>query len=197
MAVPPNGALLVVDMQVDFCPGGALPVSAGDEIVPRLNAYIGLFRKADRPILASRDWHPEQTTHFVTQGGAWPPHCVQGTEGAAFHPYLLLPANALILSKGMGADEDAYSAFEARDDEGRSLVYHLHALQVGHLYVGGLALDFCVKASALDAAREGLSATLLIDATRAVNLDPHDAELAVEELVRWGVQLATFEALAR
>lgn len=195
MTIGSNSALLIVDMQVDFCPGGALPISGGDEIVPRLNAYIGLFRKAKRPILASRDWHPEQTAHFVTQGGPWPPHCVQGTEGAAFHPDLALPEDALIVSKGMGRDEDAYSAFQARDEERRSLVDRLRALQVKHLYVGGLALDYCVKASALDASKEGLDATLLIDATRAVNLDPHDAELAIEELVRWGVQLATFETL--
>jgi len=197
MPIKANSALLIVDMQNDFCPGGALPVSEGDMIVPRLNAYIRLFRKLGRPILASRDWHPPQTTHFVTQGGPWPPHCIQDTPGARFHPDLALPADALLVSKGMGADEDAYSAFQARDDQGRPLADRLRTLRVEHLYVGGLALDYCVKASALDAITQGLGATLLVDATRAVNIQPHDAELAVEELVRSGVELATIERLCK
>ena len=195
MPIKANSALLIVDVQNDFCPSGALPVSEGDRIVPRLNAYIRLFRKLGRPILASRDWHPPQTTHFVTQGGPWPPHCIQNTPGARFHPDLALPADALIVSKGMGDQEDAYSAFQARDDQGRSLANRLRALRVEHLYVGGLALDYCVKACALDAIAQGLGATLLADATRAVNIQPHDAELAVEELVRTGVELATIETI--
>ena len=195
MPIKPNAALLIVDMQNDFCPGGALPVSEGDSIVPRLNAYIRLFRQAGRPIIASRDWHPTQTTHFLSQGGPWPAHCVQNTSGAQFYPDLDLPEDVLVVSKGMGAEEDAYSAFQARDDQGRSLGERLRALGVKHLYVGGLALDYCVRASALDASRQGVGATLLIDATRAVNVHPHDGELAVEELVRSGVELATIETL--
>ena len=195
MPIKANSALLIVDMQNDFCPGGALPVSEGDSIVPRLNAYIRLFRELGRPIVASRDWHPPQTTHFVPQGGPWPPHCIQNTAGARFHPDLALPPDALIFSKGMGDQEDAYSAFQARDDQGRSLADRLRALGLEHLYVGGLALDYCVKASALDAIAQGLGATLLVDATRAVNVNPHDAELALEELVRAGVELATIERL--
>ena len=195
MPIKANSALLIVDMQNDFCPGGALPVSEGDSIVPKLNAYIRLFREAGRPIVATRDRHPPQTTHFVTQGGPWPPHCIQDTPGARFHPDLALPGDALIFSKGMGAQEDAYSAFQARDDRSRPLADRLRALRVEHLYVGGLALDYCVKASAQDAIAQGLGATLLVDATRAVNIQPHDAELAVEELVRSGVELATIETL--
>jgi len=195
MPIKPNSALLIVDLQNDFCPGGALPVSEGDGIVPRLNDYIGLFREAGRPIVATRDWHPPQTTHFVTQGGPWPPHCIQDTPGAQFHPDLALPEDTLVVSKGMGAAEDAYSAFDARDDQGRPLAQRLRELGVTHLYVGGLALDYCVKASALDAITQGLGATVLIDATRAVNVNPHDAELALEDLVRSGVVLATIEVL--
>ena len=193
MPIKANSALLIVDMQNDFCPGGALPVSEGDSIVPRLNAYIRLFRELGRPIVASRDWHPPQTTHFVPQGGPWPPHCIQNTAGARFHPDLAFPPDALIFSKGTGDQEDAYSAFQARDDRGRSLANRLRALGLEHLYVGGLALDYCVKATALDAIAQGLGATLLVDATRAVNVNPHDAELALEELVRAGVELATIE----
>jgi len=195
MPIKPNSALLIVDLQNDFCPGGALPVSEGDGIVPRLNDYIGLFREAGRPIVATRDWHPPQTTHFVTQGGPWPPHCIQDTPGAQFHPDLALPEDTLVVSKGMGAAEDAYSAFDARDDQGRPLAQRLRELGVTRLYVGGLALDYCVKASALDAITQGLGATVLIDATRAVNVNPHDAELALEDLVRSGVVLATIEVL--
>jgi len=193
----PNSALLIIDMQVDFCPGGALAVPEGDQIVPKLNDYIRLFRAAHRPILASRDWHPPETTHFRTQGGPWPPHCIQGTPGAAFHPDLALPQDVIIISKGMGAAEDAYSAFQARDTEGRLLEERLRALGVEHLYIGGLALDYCVKASALDAVAKGFRTTVLVDATRAVNIKPHDGELAIEELLRAGVDLATIETLAR
>jgi nicotinamidase/pyrazinamidase len=195
MAIEENSALLVVDVQNCFCPGGSLPVPEGDAIVPKMNAYIDLFRRARRPIFASRDWHPPETTHFNTRGGPWPPHCVQNTPGAEFHPDLALPEDAVVISKGMGAEEDAYSAFQARDDEGRSLTERLRELGVENLYVGGLALDYCVKSSALDAVREGLGVTLLIDATRAVNVNPHDGELAVEELVRAGVEIATIETL--
>jgi len=193
--MPTSSALLIVDVQNDFCPGGALPVPDGDQIVPKLNEYIRLFQAADRLIVASRDWHPRETTHFVSGGGPWPPHCVQGTEGAAFHPDLELPDSALVLSKGMGDREDAYSAFQARDENGQSLADFLRQAAVRHVYIGGLALDYCVKASALDAVRAGLGTTVLIDATRAVNVQPHDAELAIEELVRARVRLATIELL--
>lgn len=192
-----DSALLIVDVQVDFCPGGALAVPEGDQIVPKLNDYIRLFRSANRPILASRDWHPPETTHFRTQGGPWPPHCIQGTPGAEFHPKLALPPDAIVVSKGMGADEDAYSAFQARDAQGRLLEGWLRALGVRHLYVGGLALDYCVKASALDAVAKGFRTTVLVDATRAVNIKPHDGELAIEELLRAGANLAVFETLDR
>lgn len=190
-----HSALLIVDVQNDFCPGGALAVPEGDAIIPKLNAYIRLFAESGRPIVASRDWHPPETTHFVSGGGPWPPHCVQNTPGAAFHPALALPKEALIVSKGMGAQEDAYSAFDARDEAGRPLGEHLRRMGVRHLYVAGLALDYCVKASALDAVRQGLAATVLLDATRAVNVQPHDAELAIEELLRQGVGLTVFEQL--
>lgn len=190
-----HSALLIVDVQNDFCPGGALAVPEGDAIIPKLNAYIRLFAEAGRPVLASRDWHPPETTHFVSGGGPWPPHCVQNTPGAAFHPDLALPRDAVIVSKGMGAQEDAYSAFDARDEASRSLGEHLRRMGVRHLYVAGLALDYCVKASALDAVRQGLRSTVLLDATRAVNVRPHDAELALEELLRQGVELAVLEQL--
>lgn len=191
--MPTKSALLVVDMQRDFCPGGALPVPEGDQVVPRLNEYMQRFREQGLPVYASRDWHPRETIHFVAQGGPWPPHCVQGTPGAEFHPDLRLPAEAVVVSKGMDPNEDAYSAFQARDDAGRGLAEHLRDAGVERLYVGGLALDYCVKASALDAAQLGLDVVVLIDATRAVNVAAHDGEQAIEDLVRAGVELATME----
>jgi nicotinamidase/pyrazinamidase len=196
MALHPHSALLVVDMQRDFMPGGALPVPEGDGIIPKVNAYISQFRMAGAPVFASRDWHPPETTHFQAQGGPWPPHCVQGTRGAAFHPALKLPANIVILSKGMDPNEDAYSAFQAHSlEDGRTLGEHLEIHGVEHLYVLGLALDYCVKWSSLDAVRAGLRATVLIDATRAVNVKPHDAEETIETLVRAGIGLETIETL--
>lgn len=196
MALASHSALLVVDMQRDFMPGGALPVPEGDTVIPKVNAYIGQFRMAGAPVFASRDWHPPETVHFQAQGGPWPPHCVQGTLGAAFHPDLTLPEAVVIVSKGMDPNEDAYSAFQARSlAEDRMLGEYLRARGVEHLYILGLALDYCVKWSALDAAREGLRATVLIDATRAVNVRPHDAEETIEALVRAGISLETIETL--
>ncbi|NLG49818.1 MAG: isochorismatase family protein [Chloroflexi bacterium] len=190
-----NSALLVVDMQNDFLPGGALGVVEADMIIPRVNEYVRLFEEHPHPIFYTRDWHPPETTHFVTQGGPWPPHCVQGTWGAAFHPDMHIPQEAIILSKGMDPHEDAYSGFHARDDQGHYLEELLLKYEVMHVYVCGLALDYCVKWSCIDAANKGFHMYPLIDATRAVNVKIHDAELAVEEIVRVGGTLLTIEHL--
>ncbi len=195
MGIKRKSALVIVDLQNDFLPGGALAIPQGDAILPKVNAYTEAFRKRGLPIIATRDWHPPETTHFQVKGGVWPIHCVQGTPGAEFHPDLALPEGTIIVSKGMGADEDAYSAFQARDEHGRTLPELLRAMGVRHLYIGGLALDYCVKFTGLDAAREGFGCTVLLDATRAVNLQVHDAELALEELVRAGADIAVFERL--
>lgn len=196
MALQPHSALLVVDMQIDFMPGGALSVPEGDAIIPRVNAYIAQFRMSGAPVYATRDWHPPVTKHFQAQGGLWPPHCVQGTPGAEFHPRLRLPEDVIILSKGMDPEEDAYSAYQARNlQEDRALDEYLEAHGIQHLYIAGLALDYCVKWTSLDAVRDGLGVTVLIDATRAVNLAPHDAEETIETLVRAGVHFETIETL--
>src|SRR5215467_14270514 len=133
-----NG-LVIVDVQNDFCPGGALPVTEGDRIVPVLNHYIDKFTKAGLPIFATRDWHPAKTSHFNTGGGPWPPHCIQGSKGAQFHPDLKLPPGAVIVSAGMGSDEDGYSGFLGRDDSGAKLSDLLRQRSVGRIFVGGLA----------------------------------------------------------
>ncbi|MBC7236089.1 MAG: nicotinamidase [Chloroflexi bacterium] len=195
MAIKPKSALLIVDMQNDFLPGGALAVPGGDVLIPVLNEYIRLAIEAGLPVIATRDWHPEQTAHFTSGGGKWPPHCVQNTWGAKFHPDLAYSDKVLILSKGMDPQADSYSAFDAQDDRGRPLAQVLSDLGIEHLYIGGLALDYCVRASALDALQRGLGVTLLIDATRAVNLEIHDGEKALEDIVRAGGNVATIEQL--
>lgn len=188
-------ALLVVDVQNDFCPGGTLPVPNGDRVVPVLNEYIGRFVRAGLPIYASRDWHPAQTKHFAAYGGAWPSHCVQGTRGAEFHPDLRLPASVVILTKGADPEEDAYSAFQATTAGGDAFAERLREDGVTHLYVGGLATDYCVRTSALDARRAGLEVTLLADASRGVDLQPGDSERAVAEMRDAGVDLGSLETV--
>ncbi len=192
MAIERDSTLLVVDVQNCFMPGGPLAVPEGDAVVPVLNAYARLFRRHGRPIYASRDWHPKETSHFQK----WPEHCVQDTEGARFHPDLELPDGTTVISKGMDPNEDAYSAFQGQDERGRLLPDILREAGIGHVYIGGLALDYCVRYTAIDARQAGMDVTVLMDATRAVNIKPHDAEEAIEELVRRGVHLATIEAVA-
>ncbi|HEY3166649.1 MAG TPA: bifunctional nicotinamidase/pyrazinamidase [Candidatus Binatia bacterium] len=178
-------ALIVVDVQNDFCPGGALAVSGGDEVVPALNRVIEKFAEAGLPIIATRDWHPERTSHFKTHGGPWPVHCVQGTGGAEFHGDLKL-GNAVVLSKGMTPDEDSYSGFQATDLSGTRLATLLRRKGVERILVGGLATDYCVKHTVLDGLREGFKVVLLGDSIRAVNLEPHDGDRAIDEMVRAG-----------
>ncbi|RMG49198.1 MAG: nicotinamidase [Acidobacteria bacterium] len=183
-AASPNDALIVVDVQNDFCPGGALPVPAGDEVVPELNAWIAWARAGGALVVASRDWHPAHHCSFEPFGGRWPPHCIAGTPGAAFHPRLEIPDEAVIVSKATQPDRDAYSAFD-----GTGLETRLRERGVKRVLVGGLALDYCVKATALDAARAGFETVLLRSATRPVEVHPGDGERAVEELRAAGVRI--------
>jgi nicotinamidase/pyrazinamidase len=172
-------ALIVVDVQNDFCPGGALGVRNGDEIIPALNRYIERFNAARLPVIATRDWHPPMTTHFKDFGGVWPVHCVQRTHGAAFHPDLKLPPQLILVSKGTAADEDSYSAFHGKDDAGNSLSQLLQELGAERIFVGGLATDYCVKYTALDGIKQGFAVVVLGDAVRGVNLQPDDSEKAL------------------
>jgi nicotinamidase/pyrazinamidase len=188
-------ALIIVDVQRDFCPGGALPVPKGDRVVPILNEYASRFRAKGHPVYASRDRHPRRTTHFREFGGVWPAHCVQGEPGAEFHPDLRLPEGTIVVSKGTGPEEDAYSGFQARGPAGEPLADLLRRDGVDHVYVGGLATDYCVRATVLDALRNGLAATFLVDASRGVNLKPGDAEESIAEMIRAGADVATLERL--
>lgn len=190
-------ALLIVDLQNDFCPGGALPVPDGDAVVPRVNHTIELFERRRLPIFASRDWHPRETKHFKAFGGAWPPHCIQKTKGARFHPDLRLPKQAVIVSKGMDPEEDSYSAFQAVTREGRDLESVLHDFGVGELFLCGLAADYCVRASALDGAKRGFRTWVLEDAVRGVDMKPGDSLAALEDMKGHGVGIVETRGLAK
>ena len=191
----PRDALLLVDMQNDFCPGGALAVPEGDRIVPIANWYARLFERRGLPVFASRDWHPAETTHFQAWGGPWPPHCVQGTKGAAFQPRLSLPDEAVVVSKGMDPEQDAYSAFQAETAAGTPLGQELKARGVQRLFVGGLATDYCVKASVLDALEQGLQVFVLEDAIKGIDLSAGDVHRAVEEMEEHGARTATLHTV--
>lgn len=154
-------ALIVVDVQNDFCPGGALPVPHGDEVVPALNRAIALAAARNIPVYATRDWHHSVHVSFREHGGMWPPHCLQDTEGAGFHPGLELPEGAVILTKGVRFDHDQNSAF---DETG--LAAELRKRGVMRLWVGGLAEDVCVAATVLDGIEAGFELFVLEDATR-------------------------------
>ncbi len=172
-------ALLVVDVQNDFCPGGALAVAEGDEVISPLNRLIKAARAEGRPIVASRDWHPPGHISFAERGGPWPPHCVQQSHGAAFHPDLELPEDAKVVSKGQSPEKDDYSAFQ-----GTGLDSYLKARGVRRLWVGGLAQDVCVRATVIDALDEGFEVHLFRDATRPVNAEDPDA--AMDEMLQAG-----------
>ena len=195
MIDPERDALVIIDVQNDFCPGGSLAVPHGDEVVPVLNEAIRKFSAAGAPIFASRDFHPPKTKHFKEYGGAWPPHCVQGTRGAEFHPDLALPSDATVVSKGMDPDADAYSAFQAEDPNGMPFSAVLGEKGAQRLFVGGLATDYCVKATALDALREGFEVIVLEDAIRAVDVSPGDGDRAIAEMKSRGAVFATTKDL--
>jgi nicotinamidase/pyrazinamidase len=188
-SLQPGDAVLLVDPQNDFCPGGSLPVADGDAVMPVLNTWAAAAAQAGVPVFVSRDWHPSRTTHFMPYGGAWPPHCVMGTRGAEFHPDLQLPPSAVVVSKGMGETEDAYSAFRARDSAGVPLPTLLGQRAVRRLFVMGLATDYCVKASALDARTADIQVIVVRAGIRAVNVEPRDGERAIEAMRAAGAVL--------
>jgi len=194
-----KAVLLVVDVQIDFCPGGTLGVPGGDLIIPVINRYIRFFRQRGVPVIASRDWHPPVTSHFRGYGGIWPPHCIRESEGARFHPELRLPPDTMVVSKGTAPDRDDYSTFQAATDGGLRLDDHLDAAGIRSIYICGLATDYCVRETALDALKGGYAVTILTDAVRGVDLAPGDSKRALDEAERAGAKLAdagTFERQA-
>jgi len=181
-------ALIIVDVQRDFCSGGALPVPEGEKIIPVLNRYIKKFSEAGALIIATRDWHPPNHVSFKNHGGTWPPHCIQGTPGADFHPDLELPAETKIVSKASSADKEAYSGFD-----GTSLEKDLKKAGVQRVFVGGLATDYCVKSTVLDALNCGFETVLLLDAIKGVDVNPGDSERAIREMLNRGAKKGFFK----
>jgi nicotinamidase/pyrazinamidase len=172
-------ALMIVDVQNDFCPGGALPVDEGDQTVSLINQWIAAAQNGGASIVASRDWHPSDHTSFREFGGPWPTHCVQGTRGAEFHPGLRLPADTIVVSKATDRNEENFSAFD-----GTGLAELLRKQGVLRIWVAGLALEYCVKATVLDALNAGFEVRLITDATRS--LSPETGREAMNEMLAAG-----------
>jgi nicotinamidase/pyrazinamidase len=185
-------ALLVVDLQRDFCSGGALPVKNGDQVVPEINRIIDAFDRHGLPIFFTRDWHPPNHVSFKSQGGNWPPHCVQGSTGAEFHPALRIPLRAAIISKGDVPEEEAYSGFQGTDLETR-----LRKLGIEEIILCGLTTDYCVKESALDALRAGFKVSVIRDCIRAVDVKPGDGAMALSAMKKAGAKITVSSSVVK
>lgn len=183
-------ALIAVDVQNDFLPGGSLAVAGGGDVIPALNRYIALFSSKGLPVYATRDWHPPDHCSFRRQGGPWPQHCIAGTAGAAFPATLKLPPGTRIISKADARLQDAYSGFE-----GTSLHALLQSAGIRRVLVGGLATDYCVLNTVKDALRLGYTTLVAEDAVRAVDVQPGDGTRALEEMRRLGAVAIHFEEI--
>src|SRR5262245_19620141 len=183
-------ALMIVDVQRDFCPGGALAASGGDAIVPAINRHLADAQKRGLPIYATRDWHPRVTSHFKAYGGEWPPHCIQNSAGAKFHPDLKLPPDAVVINKGDDDDQPGYSAFDGHTADGRALIADLRDRHVDRLFVAGIATDYCVLRTVLDARHAGIAVTVLDDAIAGIDLTPGDVDSAMAEMQGAGASVA-------
>jgi len=190
IALASHDALLIVDIQNDFLPGGALGIGDGDKIIPVLVNYIRRFQARGLPIFLTRDWHPPDHCSFRPQGGPWPVHCVAGLPGSLPPPSFTTPPSAVIIYKAIDRDQEAYSAFQ-RTALGR----HLGALNVRRLFIGGLATDYCVLNSVKDARMLGYDVCLLVDGIKAVDLRPEDGRRAEEEMIRLGAAPVRWEML--
>lgn len=174
-------ALLVIDLQVDFLPGGSLGVPEGHEVIAPINRLLAMYGQEKLPVFASRDWHPQNHISFKERGGPWPPHCVAGTRGAAFSSELALPGDAIVISKADTADVDAYSAFS-----GTGLADQLRERGVTRVAVVGLATDYCVLSTVTDALDEGFDTLIVPEAMRAVDAQPGDGTRAIDRMVARG-----------
>jgi nicotinamidase/pyrazinamidase len=177
----PEDALLVIDMQYDFLPGGSLGVPDGHEVIAPINRLLSLYGAEKQPIFASRDWHPEDHCSFAARGGPWPPHCVAGTRGAEFAEELALPDEAIVVSKADTSDQDAYSAFN-----GTGLAQQLRDRGIKRVAVCGLATDYCVLNTVTDSIDEGFETLIVPEAMRAVDVAPGDGTRAIDRMVARG-----------
>jgi nicotinamidase/pyrazinamidase len=191
LAPGPHDALLIVDVQNDFLPGGRLAVAGGDAVIPALNRCIDVFSPRGLPIVATRDWHPRDHCSFRDRGGPWPQHCVAGSDGARFPPALALPATTHIVSKGTDPARDAYSGFD-----GTGLDSMLGDLGCRRLFIAGLALEYCVLSTATDALKLGYAVVLLMDATCALNLVAEAGADAERSLLALGATRASVADLS-
>lgn len=174
-------ALLVIDMQYDFLPGGSLGVPDGDHVIAPINRLLALYGERGLPIYATRDWHPADHCSFAAQGGPWPPHCVAGTPGASFSGEMALPTHAVVISKADSATVDAYSAFG-----GTGLADQMRQRGITRLAACGLATDYCVLNTVTDALKEGFDTLIVPEAMRAVDVQPSDGARAIEQMVAQG-----------
>ena len=179
---PEKDALLIVDVQIDFCPGGALPIPEGDKIIPVLNRWIERCLEEKVLCIFSRDFHPLKHPSFITEGGPWPVHCVQDTEGAKFHPNLIVPKDSIIVTKGTRFDKDQNSAF---DETGLEKL--LNRLKIKRLFIAGLALDVCVLATVLDSVKYGFETYLIKDGCRPVSKEGE--RVAISKMKELGVKI--------
>jgi len=186
-------ALIVVDVQNDFLPGGALGVPDGDRIIAPLNEVIRIFSRGALPLFFTRDWHPRDHCSFSENGGPWPAHCVQHTRGAEFSDMLTIPENAVIISKATSSGEEEYSTIQGRTAEGDFLEERLRHLEVRRLFIGGLATDYCVLNTVLDARALGFAVFVLTDAIQAVDVNPGDGERALHTMQDRGARLIRSE----
>jgi nicotinamidase/pyrazinamidase len=184
-------ALIVVDVQNDFCPGGSLAVADGNDVVAPLNKLMKEFLDRGEPVYKTRDWHPEKTKHFATYGGTWPIHCVQNTDGAEFHPDLLQDPRITVISKGFDERADGYSGFD-----GTQLAQLLRDEGVNEVWVGGLATDYCVKQTVIDGISNGFKVKALAEAMRPVNVNPDDGRKAIAEMKAAGAEIVGDEKKA-
>jgi nicotinamidase-related amidase len=174
-------ALIVVDLQNDFLPGGSLAVPCGDVVIPLLNCYLAEFARRQLPVFATRDWHPPDHCSFRTQGGRWAVHCVANSTGAQLASELILPPWSFVISKGVSADKEAGSGFEGTDLEKR-----LRGPGLRRLFIGGLAADYSVLSTVKDGVARGFRVFLLSDAIRALNVKPGDGRDAEAQMIRLG-----------
>ena len=182
-------AVIVVDVQNDFCPGGSLAVTGGDEVVAIVNVLAACARGRSIPVVFTRDWHVPDADHFKT----WPPHCVQNTPGAEFHRELDIRRGDIVVSKGTDRLGDAYSGFEGKTEQGQTLLDYFAQKDVSRVWLVGLATDFCVRKTALDAVLLGFETYLVLEGCRSVNLTPGAGEAAIREMLRAGVRVVSLD----
>ncbi len=188
-----DAAFLLVDIQNDFCPGGALGVPEGDMVVEVVNRIMPLFPV----VISTQDWHPSDHISFKERGGPWPPHCVQGTEGAELHPRLRRDLISYYFKKATTSDKDEYSEFAGTDEQGRGLDEVLRSLNVKRVFIAGLATDYCVLATVLDALKYGFETFVVTDACRAVNVSPGDDQKAFDQMRQAGARLLSSEQVLK